>query len=80
MFIESCRHTYYNTRYIAKYYLAINEIRIVMHDGEDALLYVFQNIGESSTGMQVLNHLMRNESSVVTSRDFYKQFEEEYRK
>jgi hypothetical protein len=49
-----------------------------MHDGEDALLYVFQNIAESSTGMRVLNRLMRNESSVVTAQDFYKQFGEEY--
>lgn len=80
MFIESCQHIYYNTKYIAKYYLAINKIRIVMHDGEDILLYVFQNIDESITGMWVLNRLMRNESSVVTSRDFYNQFEEEYRK
>lgn len=78
MFIESCRHIYYNTRYIAKYYISINEIRIVMHDGEDILLYAFQNIAESSRGMRVLNRLMRNESSVVTAQDFYKQFGEEY--
>lgn len=77
MFIESDKHIYYNTRYIEKYYRSVNQIRIVMHDGEDELLYGFKTLAEVSVGMQVLNHLLRNESSVVTRIDYMNQVKEE---
>lgn len=73
MFIESEKHIYYNTRYIEKYYRAVNEIRAVMHNGEDVLLYTLKNYEEVSIAMSVLNHLMRNDSSVVTYTDFCNQ-------
>lgn len=73
MFIESEKHIYYNTRYIEKYYRAVNEIHAVMHGGEDVLLYTLKNYEEVSIAMSVLNHLMRNDSSVVTYSDFCNQ-------
>lgn len=65
MFIESDTHVYYNFNYVKKIYRYINEIRLVLDDGEDVCLYTLKNIDEVSRIMVILRRILRSRHVVA---------------